>query len=86
VKIGEQVWMAENLNFAKFKNGNIKPQAKSKETWEIARKNKQPAWCYYDNNAENQIGYGKLYNLYAVNEKRGLAPIGNHIPSLSEWG
>jgi uncharacterized protein (TIGR02145 family) len=29
--------------------------------------------------------YGKLYNWYAVNDDRGLAPEGWHIPSDSEW-
>ena len=29
--------------------------------------------------------FGKLYNWYAVNDPRGLAPEGFHIPSSSEW-
>ena len=29
--------------------------------------------------------YGKLYNWYAVNDPRGLAPTGWHIPSDAEW-
>ena len=29
--------------------------------------------------------YGKLYNWYAVNDARGLAPKGYHIPSDAEW-
>jgi uncharacterized protein (TIGR02145 family) len=29
--------------------------------------------------------YGKLYNWYAVNDPRGLAPEGYHIPSDAEW-
>jgi len=29
--------------------------------------------------------YGKLYNWYAVNDSRGLAPTGWHIPSDAEW-
>jgi uncharacterized protein (TIGR02145 family) len=39
------------------------------------------AWCYYENNPNN----GKLYNWYAVNDSRGLAPEGWHIPSTDEW-
>src|SRR5690606_33259564 len=43
------------------------------------------AWCYYNNDPANEIIYGKLYNWYAVNDPRGLAPVGWHIPSDSEW-
>ncbi len=41
--------------------------------------------CYYENNSANGETLGKLYNWWAVNDKRGLAPVGWHIPSLEEW-
>ena len=41
-------------------------------------------WCYYDNKIENGKKFGKLYNWFAVNDKRGLAPAGWHISSDSE--
>lgn len=85
IKIGKQVWMNKNLNVDKFRNGDIIPHAKTNEAWSRACENKQPAWCYYDNNPENGIRYGKLYNWYAVSDKRGLAPNGWHIPSDKEW-
>ena len=43
------------------------------------------AWCYFDNDASNGTKYGKLYNWYAVNDPRGLAPNGYHIPTEAEW-
>ena len=43
------------------------------------------AWCYYENETANGSSYGKLYNWYAVNDPRGLAPKGYHIPSNAEW-
>jgi len=82
VIIGEQVWMAENLNVSKFRNGDIIPEAKTNEEWIKAGKNKKPAWCYYDNNPANGVKYGKLYNWYAVNDPRGLAPNGWHVPDI----
>jgi len=85
VKIGNQVWMAENLNVAIFRNGEPIPQVESQEEWIQAGKNKQPAWCYFGNNITNEPTYGKLYNWYAVNDIRGLAPIGWHVPSDAEW-
>ena len=42
------------------------------------------AWCYYDNDPKNGEIYGKLYNSYAINDPRGLAPLGWHIPTDSE--
>jgi uncharacterized protein (TIGR02145 family) len=85
VKIGDQVWMRENLNVEKFSNGDPIPQAKSNEEWEKYCSDEKPAWCYYDNDPSNGIQYGKLYNGYAVIDTRGLAPNGWHIPSHEEW-
>jgi uncharacterized protein (TIGR02145 family) len=84
VKIGTQIWMARNLNVDKFRNGEIIPQAKTNEEWAKAGINKQPAWCYYNNKPANGSKYGKLYNWYAVNDPRGLAPAGWHMPSELE--
>jgi uncharacterized protein (TIGR02145 family) len=85
VTIGKQVWMTENLNVDKFRNGDPIPQAKTDEEWKAAVENKQPAWCYYDNDPSNGTKYGKLYNWYTLNDSRGLAPKGYHIPTNAEW-
>jgi len=85
ITIGKQVWMTHNLNVRTFRNGDTIPQAKTDEEWEKAGNNKQPAWCYNENIATNGIKYGKLYNWYAVNDPRGLAPVGYHIPTDTEW-
>jgi uncharacterized protein (TIGR02145 family) len=85
VKIGTQTWMAENLNVSTFRNGDLIPEVKTKEEWKRAGDNKQPAWCYYDNDPKNGAIYGKLYNWYAVIDPRGLAPAGWHVPSDTEW-
>ena len=85
IKIGEQEWLVKNLDVDKFRNGDVIPHALSDKDWEIAGKYDQPAWCYVDNNSENGKIYGKLYNWYAVNDKRGLAPAGWHVPSDAEW-
>ena len=82
VKISSQKWMAENLNVSFYRNGDSIPQVKSGTEW---AKLKTGAWCYYANKTENGIKYGKLYNWYAVNDPRGLAPKGFHVPSDEEW-
>jgi uncharacterized protein (TIGR02145 family) len=85
LKIGAQEWMTENLQAVTFRNGDVIPEVKSPEEWLKAGMNKQPAWCYYNNDPENGEKYGKMYNWYAVNDPRGLAPTGWHIPSDVEW-
>lgn len=85
VKIGSQVWMAENLNVNEFRNGDPIPMARTATEWEYANENKLPAWCYYNNEAANGQAYGKLYNWYAVHDPRGLASKGWHVPSDQEW-
>jgi uncharacterized protein (TIGR02145 family) len=77
--------MTKNLDVATFRNGDPIPEAKTDEEWKKAGDNKQPAWCYYNNDPANGEKYGKLYNWYAVNDSRGLAPVGYHIPSDAEW-
>ncbi len=86
VRIGNQVWMTRNLNVATFRNGDTIPEAKTIAEWRKALSKKQPAWCYYNNDSTNGAVYGKLYNWNAVKDKRGLAPVGWHIPSGNEWG
>lgn len=85
VTIGKQVWMTTNLDVNEFRNGDPIPEAKTAEEWRIAAKRKKPVWCYYDNDPVKGEKYGKLYNWYAVNDSRGLAPEGWHIPSDGEW-
>ena len=85
VNIGAQTWTTKNLDVATFRNGDAIPQAKTDEEWKAAGKNKKAAWCYYENDVANGIIYGKLYNWYAVNDNRGLAPLGWHVPTDQEW-
>jgi len=85
IKIGTQQWASANLNVSNFVNGDTIPEAKTDEEWEKAGIDKKPAWCYYDNNPENGVKYGKLFNWYAVNDPRGLSPDGYHIPTDEEW-
>jgi uncharacterized protein (TIGR02145 family) len=82
VKIGSQVWTKENLNVSKYRNGDVIPQVTDPTQWANLTTG---AWCYYNNDPANGAVYGKLYNWYAVNDPRGLAPDGWHIPSDAEW-
>ena len=85
VKIGNQVWMAENLNSGRFMNGDSILECKTYDEWRKAAENKQPAWCYYENDPENGKKYGRLYNWYTILDSRKIAPYGWHVPSDKEW-
>jgi uncharacterized protein (TIGR02145 family) len=85
IRIYNQVWMAKNLDVDQFRNGDLIPQAKSSGAWEEAGNEGKPAWCYYNNDPVNAAKYGKLYNWYAVNDPRGLAPEGWHVPDESDY-
>ena len=82
VTIGSQVWTSKNLDVATYRNGDVIPQVQDDDAWVNLTTG---AWCYYDNDASNGTKYGKLYNWYAVNDPRGLAPKGYHIPTDAEW-
>ena len=82
VTIGTQVWTAKNLDVTKYRNGDAIPQVQDKNAW---AKLKTGAWCYYENKTAKGTTYGKLYNWFAVNDTRGLAPKGYHIPTDAEW-
>jgi uncharacterized protein (TIGR02145 family) len=90
VKIGTQIWMAENLNASSFLNGDSIPQAETDSLWrKISVSEKKSAWCIRQSFAKKAGitfgSFGKLYNWYAVNDPRGLAPKGWHIPNDEEW-
>ncbi len=82
IKIGEQWWMAENLKVTRYRNGDAIPNVTDENAWSNLRTG---AYCDYDNSADNAATYGHLYNWYAVNDPRGLAPEGWHVPSDAEW-
>jgi uncharacterized protein (TIGR02145 family) len=83
IQIGTQKWMSMNLDVSFYRNGDPIPMVTDPAIWVGLTTG---AWCYYDN-APFPDGdrFGKLYNWYAVNDPRGLAPQGWHIPSDAEW-
>jgi uncharacterized protein (TIGR02145 family) len=78
VRIGTQVWKKRDLTTSYYRNGDKIPEVKDPVKW---GKLTTGAWCWYNDDPR----YGKLYNWFAVNDPRGLAPAGWHIPSNDEW-
>ncbi|NQT24824.1 fibrobacter succinogenes major paralogous domain-containing protein [candidate division KSB1 bacterium] len=81
VKIGNQWWMAENLTVTHYRNGDKIPGLTDDDEWD----NNNGAYCYYNNDKTNIEIYGRLYNWFAVDDSRNLAPEGWHVPSDDEW-
>jgi uncharacterized protein (TIGR02145 family) len=82
VTICNQTWTKSNLNVSHYRNGDVIPQVTDPTAWANLTTG---AWCYYNNDPANEAVYGKLYNWYAVNDPRGLAPQGWHVPTDAEW-
>ena len=82
IQIGTQVWMAENLRTTKYRDETPILNITDSTQWP---KNTSGAWCYYNNDVNNNIPYGKLYNWYAVANTNQLCPTGWHVPTDAEW-
>ena len=76
-------WMTKNLDVSTYRNGDSIPKVTDNQQWfELTT----GAYCYYNNDSATYASiYGKLYNWYAVNDPRGLAPEGWHIATDFVW-
>ena len=77
-----QTWTTQNLSVSRYRNGDVIPQITDATQWQNLTTG---AWCWYNNDSVNYSQYGKLYNWYAVDDPRGLALQGWHIPTDAEW-
>ncbi len=89
VKIGKQVWMAENLKVSSFRNGDRIDVAPSVPTYlKYANRDLSTLpsyWCYYSGDIKLDYIYGKLYNLATVYNHANIAPEGWHIATEKDW-
>jgi uncharacterized protein (TIGR02145 family) len=89
IQIGSQTWMAENLRTTHYNNGDLIEtttdslnQFYLNDTTLLIAKYQ---WVYKGmEDAVNE--YGRLYTWYAATDKRGVCPIGWHLPGWNEWG
>ncbi len=82
VRIGNRLWMAENLRVTRFRNGEPITNVPEDSRWMYQA---TAAWCSYDNDSAQAKQHGNLYNWHAVSDARGICPQGWHIPSDAEW-
>ncbi len=81
VKIGDQCWMAQNLKVTHYSNGDPIPIVTDGTEWGGLSTG---AYCEYNNDSSLVPIYGRLYNWYAVDDSRNIAPEGWHVPSDAE--
>lgn len=81
VKIGQQVWMGENLKTMKFRDGTKIPLITDGTEWGNLS---SPAYCWYNNTPDLENNYGALYNWHSVNTVN-ICPQGWHVPAESDW-
>jgi uncharacterized protein (TIGR02145 family) len=85
VVICSQTWMTKNLDVAKYNNGDPIPQATTPIEWLAYNSINKGCWAYPNYDPANGPVYGKLYNGHAVEDPRGLIPVGYHVPSENEF-
>jgi uncharacterized protein (TIGR02145 family) len=96
VKIGDQVWMAENLRATHYADGTPIPKVTGDTEWDNLGTSDK-AYCWYNNDsASNAETYGALYTWAAAMDGaassnsnpsgvQGICPDGWHLPSDAEW-
>lgn len=75
------IFEATNYSGVTYRNGDPIPEVTDNATWAALTTG---AWCYYNNDSANEPIYGRMYNWYAINDPRGFAPVGYHVPSAEE--
>jgi uncharacterized protein (TIGR02145 family) len=82
VKIGDQLWMDENLKTTHLNDGTEIPLTKDNDAW---RNLTSAGYCWYSNDeASYKDPYGAIYNGFAVMSGK-ICPAGWHVPAIEEW-
>lgn len=82
VKIGKQIWLAENLRRTHFTNGEKINFTEDKDSWKPSNSGISNAYNFDSTTYKKQ---GFYYSWQIVNDKRGICPVGWHVPKDSEW-
>lgn len=90
VIIGDQEWMAENLRTTTYSDGTDILTNLNGIDW---KNDRSGAYVIFSHNRINGLdsdsavmaAYGVSYNWYAVDNERGLCPVGWRVPTDAEW-
>ncbi|MDH4157575.1 MAG: fibrobacter succinogenes major paralogous domain-containing protein [candidate division Zixibacteria bacterium] len=82
ITVGSQVWMKENLKVTHYRNGDPIPNVLEQGAWAALSTG---AYCNYDNDTAVATIYGRLYNWFAIDDSRNIAPQGWHVATNEDW-
>ena len=81
IRIGDYLWMTENLRTTRYRDGSVIFSVTSATTWAGTSAG---AYTHYDNNMSYNEDLGKLYNWHAVKTNQ-LCPVGWFVPNDNHW-
>ena len=81
IRMGGQIWMAENLRTSKFQDNSSINELTIDSVWSKAT---NPAWCYYNNDLTKNATFGKLYNWYVIKNDKNVCPLGWRMPERAD--
>jgi len=84
IRIGEQLWMTENLKTTKYQNGDIIATT-TPVTLDISNENSPQYQWIYEGDDNNLNTFGRHYTQYVITDSRNVCPSGWHIPSQEEY-
>ena len=82
VSAGGETITLENFKGTTFNNNDPIPMVSDNTAWAALT---TPGMCDLNNDRSNAAIYGSYYNFFVVNDPRGIAPDGYHVPTESEW-
>jgi uncharacterized protein (TIGR02145 family) len=87
IKIGDGLWMAENLKTTRFSDNSAIGLVEEPNVWAQLS---APGFCWYNNDfSAYGVDNGALYNWFAIDEEgnggKKICPVGWHVPSDTEW-
>lgn len=87
VTVGSQVWLLENLKTSKYNDGSTIPSGLSNADWtaQDGTAGKDGAFDNPNGDAGNKAVYGLLYNWYAINNAKGVAPAGYRVATAQDY-
>lgn len=83
VKIGNQLWMAENLRVTRYNNGDPITDGTGFGNYSAMRQPK--LYFNYNDAPANVAKYGRLYTWFVIADERGVCPPGWSIPDINDW-
>lgn len=83
IKMGDDLWMAENLRTTHYLNGDTIAQLYDYDS-DVSLIDEPKYYMSFDNDTAS-INYANGYIWYTVNDTRGICPHGWHVPTLTDW-